>query len=139
MAASGSDMLTGAGLKTVNVEGAVVQRYARAAEKVEPALCCAVSYDPALLKVIPDEVIERDYGCGDPSAHVQEGDTVLDLGSGGGKICGPISLVSIPISPIIPFARPSTSRHSTSSAARSRRRSRWFPTDRWTSYSRIAS
>lgn len=87
MALSGSDMLTGGDLKTVDVEGAVVQRYARAAEKVEPALCCAVSYDPALLKVIPHEVIERDYGCGDPSAHVQEGDAVLDLGSGGGKIC----------------------------------------------------
>jgi SAM-dependent methyltransferase len=32
-------------------------------------------------------VIERDYGCGDPSRHVREGDTILDLGSGGGKIC----------------------------------------------------
>jgi len=31
--------------------------------------------------------LERDYGCGDPSKHLQPGETVLDLGSGGGKIC----------------------------------------------------
>ncbi|MGI9035848.1 MAG: methyltransferase domain-containing protein, partial [Pyrinomonadaceae bacterium] len=32
-------------------------------------------------------IIERDYGCGDPSEFVKTGETVLDLGSGGGKIC----------------------------------------------------
>jgi SAM-dependent methyltransferase len=32
-------------------------------------------------------LIERDYGCGDPSRYVGEGEIVLDLGSGGGKIC----------------------------------------------------
>jgi SAM-dependent methyltransferase len=32
-------------------------------------------------------VLERDYGCGDPSRWVREGNTVLDLGSGAGKIC----------------------------------------------------
>ena len=49
--------------------------------------CCPVSYDPRFLDAIPREVIERDYGCGDPSKYVRPGDTVLDLGSGGGKIC----------------------------------------------------
>ncbi len=39
------------------------------------------------LDAIPREVIERDYGCGDPSKYVRSGDAVLDLGSGGGKIC----------------------------------------------------
>jgi arsenite methyltransferase len=39
------------------------------------------------LKAIPDELIRRDYGCGDPAKYVQTGDHVLDLGSGGGKIC----------------------------------------------------
>jgi SAM-dependent methyltransferase len=46
-----------------------------------------VSYDPQYLKVIPTEVIEKDYGCGDPSKHLHPGETVLDLGSGTGKIC----------------------------------------------------
>jgi len=32
-------------------------------------------------------VLERDYGCGDPSRHLAAGEVVLDLGSGGGKIC----------------------------------------------------
>ena len=72
---------------TFDAELAVRDRYARAAQEREVALCCPVSYDPRLLQIIPDEIIERDYGCGDPSAFVREGDTVLDLGSGGGKIC----------------------------------------------------
>lgn len=71
----------------MNIESSVLQRYADAAAQPEAALCCPISYDPKYLKAIPDEVIEKDYGCGDPSAYVHEGDTVLDLGSGGGKIC----------------------------------------------------
>jgi len=66
---------------------AVQERYGAAANAVENALCCPVSYDPRYLAAIPEEVIERDYGCGDPSRFVQPGETVLDLGSGGGKIC----------------------------------------------------
>src|SRR5438477_236147 len=34
-----------------------------------------------------EQVIERDYGCGDPSRSLREGETVLDLGSGTGKVC----------------------------------------------------
>jgi len=66
---------------------AVKERYSAAAEAREEALCCPVDYDPRFLKVIPEEVLERDYGCGDPSRYVREGETVLDLGAGGGKIC----------------------------------------------------
>ncbi|QDS94517.1 arsenite S-adenosylmethyltransferase [Roseimaritima multifibrata] len=68
-------------------ESSVYQRYAAAAQAVEPALCCPVEYSSDLLKVIPDEIIERDYGCGDPTPYVRSGETVLDLGSGGGKLC----------------------------------------------------
>lgn len=70
-----------------NVETAVRARYGAAALAVEEALCCPVEYDPQYLKILPAEIIERDYGCGDPSQFVKTGETVLDLGSGGGKIC----------------------------------------------------
>lgn len=68
-------------------EEAVRSRYAKGAHAAEPALCCPVFYDPRYLEVIPAEVIERDYGCGDPSQYLKPGETVLDLGSGTGKIC----------------------------------------------------
>jgi arsenite methyltransferase len=69
------------------VEDVVRERYAAGAQAAEAALCCPIDYDPKYLSVLPEEVLERDYGCGDPSAFVEEGDVVLDLGSGGGKIC----------------------------------------------------
>ena len=72
---------------TIDTEHAVRERYSAAAEQLEPQLCCPVDYDAQYLKVIPQEVIDRDYGCGDPSKYVRAGETVLDLGSGGGKIC----------------------------------------------------
>ncbi len=72
---------------SIDVEQAVNERYSQAAQEREGALCCPVAYDPQYLSVIPAEIIERDYGCGDPSAFVHEGEVVLDLGSGGGKIC----------------------------------------------------
>jgi ubiquinone/menaquinone biosynthesis C-methylase UbiE len=68
-------------------ETAVKQRYAAAAKAPEAALCCPVDYDRRYLEIIPAEVIEKDYGCGDPSRYVKPGETVLDLGSGTGKIC----------------------------------------------------
>ena len=77
-------MSSGTGL---NIEEAVRQRYSASARMVEPQLCCPTSYDPRYLTAIPSEVLDRDYGCGDPSRYVQPGETVLDLGSGAGKIC----------------------------------------------------
>lgn len=73
--------------KTIDVVHAVEERYSEAAEQREASLCCPVDYDAKYLQVIPEEVIERDYGCGDPSKYLLPGETVLDLGSGGGKIC----------------------------------------------------
>jgi SAM-dependent methyltransferase len=72
---------------TIDSDQAVRERYAAAARVRESALCCPVDYDARYLEAIPSEVIERDYGCGDPSRYVDAGDVVLDLGSGGGKIC----------------------------------------------------
>ena len=69
------------------MEQAVRERYSAASQAVQPSLCCAVSYDRKYLDVLPSEIVDRDYGCGDPSQHVREGECVLDLGSGSGKIC----------------------------------------------------
>jgi SAM-dependent methyltransferase len=74
-------------MSTPRTESIVKKRYSAGAEARQAALCCPVSYDPRHLKIIPQEVIEKDYGCGDPSRHVRPGETVLDLGSGTGKIC----------------------------------------------------
>ncbi|QDV49979.1 methyltransferase domain-containing protein [Gimesia fumaroli] len=68
-------------------EESVYSRYANAANQKEQALCCPVEYNPEYLSIIPDEILERDYGCGDPTPYLSAGDTVVDLGSGGGKIC----------------------------------------------------
>lgn len=68
-------------------EEAVRQRYSAGAQQTERALCCPVEYDPRYLEIIPTEVLERDYGCGDPTPFVRPGETVLDLGSGSGKVC----------------------------------------------------
>jgi len=71
-----------------DVESEVIRRYAAGAAHVEEGLCCASGdYDAALIEKLPAEIVERDYGCGDPSRLVEPGETVLDLGSGAGKIC----------------------------------------------------
>ncbi len=70
-----------------DVLSSVRARYAEGAATQVPELCCPVDYDASLLEVLPAEIIDRDYGCGDPSRFVRKGDVVLDLGSGAGKIC----------------------------------------------------
>jgi arsenite methyltransferase len=71
----------------VDLEDFVIERYSRGARSREAALCCPVEYDHRYLEAIPPEVLERDYGCGDPTRHLRPGEVVLDLGSGSGKIC----------------------------------------------------
>jgi SAM-dependent methyltransferase len=67
----------------------VSQRYARAAAAGEQ-LCCPTGYDFADLKsFVPEEVLNISYGCGTPAGlkTVRSGETVLDIGSGGGIDC----------------------------------------------------
>ena len=75
----------------------VSDRYARAASTGEQ-MCCPTSYDMANLQsFIPEEVLKISYGCGTPAGlkTVCPGETVLDIGSGGGIDCfeNPGSLV----------------------------------------------
>ncbi len=67
----------------------VSDRYSRAAATGEQ-MCCPTSYDFTDLKsFIPEEVLKISYGCGTPAGlkTVRPGETVLDIGSGGGIDC----------------------------------------------------
>ncbi len=70
-----------------NREASVSERYSTAAQSREEALCCPVQYPHEYLDAVPQEILDRDYGCGDPTPFVRQRETVLDLGSGGGKLC----------------------------------------------------
>jgi ubiquinone/menaquinone biosynthesis C-methylase UbiE len=60
--------------------------YGAAAEEPQRDLCCPTKYDASAVDHIPQDVLDRFYGCGSPmaSAGITEGETVLDLGSGAG-------------------------------------------------------
>jgi len=67
----------------------VSERYARAAATGEQ-MCCPTGYDfEDLRRFVPDEVLKISYGCGTPAGldTVKSGETVLDIGSGGGIDC----------------------------------------------------
>ena len=71
-----------------DIEQAVLERYEAGAKQPEALLCCPTDgYDSRYLELLPQEIIEKDYGCGDPTRYVQTGETVVDLGSGAGKNC----------------------------------------------------
>src|SRR3989442_5959773 len=68
---------------------AVSERYARAAATGEQ-ICCPTGYNVEDLRTfIPEEVLKISYGCGTPAGldTVRAGETVLDIGSGGGIDC----------------------------------------------------
>ncbi|MGH7547606.1 MAG: methyltransferase domain-containing protein [Gemmatimonadales bacterium] len=76
----------------------VREYYAAAAEHPKADLCCPTRYDAGAVAHIPQEVLDRFYGCGSPmlSANIRPGETVVDLGSGAGidlfiaaKLVGP--------------------------------------------------
>lgn len=63
--------------------------YGGAADTPQPALCCPDAYPPDDSSHIPQEVLDISYGCGSPVglAGLTEGETMVDLGSGGGIDC----------------------------------------------------
>ncbi|OLB23483.1 MAG: hypothetical protein AUH95_03300 [Nitrospirae bacterium 13_2_20CM_2_63_8] len=67
----------------------VSERYARAVTTGEQ-MCCPTGYNfDDLRSFVPEEVLRVSYGCGTPAglATVRPGQTVLDIGSGGGIDC----------------------------------------------------
>jgi SAM-dependent methyltransferase len=67
----------------------VSERYAKAAMTGEQ-MCCPTGYNfDDLHTFIPEEVLKISYGCGTPAGldTVRPGETVLDIGSGGGIDC----------------------------------------------------
>ncbi len=74
---------------------AIREKYGRAAAGVETGGCCGGGcgdpitsdlYPPEDVAGVPDEAVRASLGCGNPTAlsGLQPGETVLDLGSGGG-------------------------------------------------------
>ena len=70
-----------------NIESEVLERYQEGAKQQQPSLCCPTEYEGNYLQILPEEIVAKDYGCGDPTRYVNEGETVVDLGSGAGKNC----------------------------------------------------
>jgi 7,8-dihydro-6-hydroxymethylpterin dimethyltransferase len=60
--------------------------YGNAADQPVAELCCPTKYDDSAISHIPQDVLDRFYGCGSPmtAAGIKEGEVVLDLGSGAG-------------------------------------------------------
>jgi len=90
-------------MSTTNIKEVVQEKYAEAALRVlsggssccgATAVCCDTEVDPITSRLydehqsqeIPEEALKASLGCGNPTAlaSLQPGETVLDLGSGGG-------------------------------------------------------
>ena len=73
------------GMRKDTVRKSVNKFYSTAATQPQKELCCPTSYDSADLSHIPQEILNISYGCGSPvtPAHIELGESVLDLGSGG--------------------------------------------------------
>lgn len=63
--------------------------YSKAALSPQSSLCCPTNYQAEDTSHIPEEVLKISYGCGSPvqKAFIKKGETVVDLGSGGGIDC----------------------------------------------------
>ncbi|HEV8632091.1 MAG TPA: methyltransferase domain-containing protein, partial [Thermoanaerobaculia bacterium] len=60
--------------------------YGEAADTPQAELCCPTRYDASAVEHIPQDVLDRFYGCGSPmaTAGITPGEVVVDLGSGAG-------------------------------------------------------
>ncbi len=72
-----------------DMRDSVREFYGAASKGPVAGLCCPVSYDDKDVAHIPKEALDIAYGCGSPVAlaDMKEGETVVDLGSGGGIDC----------------------------------------------------
>ncbi len=72
-----------------HVTKTVKKKFSKAAYAPVADYYCPTGYDPKELKHIPNEVLEVSYGCGNPAAlaDIKEGETIVDLGAGGGIDC----------------------------------------------------
>lgn len=63
--------------------------YGKAAEEPQEELCCPTKNSQEDTSHIPQEVLDRFYGCGSPTtiAKISEGETMVDLGAGAGIDC----------------------------------------------------
>ncbi|MFQ5685263.1 MAG: methyltransferase domain-containing protein [Candidatus Scalindua sp.] len=63
--------------------------YGKAAEEPQEELCCPTKNSQEDTSHIPQEVLDRFYGCGSPTtiAKVSEGEIMVDLGAGAGIDC----------------------------------------------------
>ena len=88
-------------MSTENIKEVVKEKYGQAAQRVSSGSSCCAStvlsdgccdpitsnlYDSIQTGQIPEEAVRASLGCGNPTllAQLKEGETVLDLGSGGG-------------------------------------------------------
>ncbi len=72
-----------------HVTKTVKKKFSKAAYNPVANYYCPTGYDPKDLDHIPNEVLEVSYGCGNPAAlaDIKEGETIVDLGAGGGIDC----------------------------------------------------
>ncbi len=72
-----------------HVTKTVKKKFSTAAYNPVADYYCPTGYNPKDLAHIPNEVLDVSYGCGNPAAlaDIEKGETIVDLGAGGGIDC----------------------------------------------------